>query len=93
MFHFLDQLVSNSVCLLFGAEQVVYNSFIRACLLKTAAAAGNTETEPDSKRAVKTKTMSYKGIKRSVELQSRNSLSFIVLIKHFKSPLDYLTKL
>ena len=34
MFHFIDQSVSNCVCLLFAAEQVVYSGSITACLMK-----------------------------------------------------------
>ncbi len=37
------QLVSDFVCLLFGAGQVTYSGFIGACLLKTAAENGVDE--------------------------------------------------
>ncbi len=30
MLHYVDQLVANFICQLFGAEQVVYSAFIRA---------------------------------------------------------------
>ncbi len=44
MFHYVHQLVANSVCLLFGAEQVVYGGFLRAVLLKTAACCSRNNT-------------------------------------------------
>lgn len=49
MFHFLHQLPSNCVSLLLGAQQAGDSGFIQAHLMKTATAAGNTDTECDRK--------------------------------------------
>ncbi len=45
MLHYVHQVVSNCVCLLFAAEQVMNSSFLRDFSLQTAAAAGNKVDE------------------------------------------------
>ncbi len=53
MLHYVHQLVTNCVCLLFGAEQVVYSGGFRAFSLITAACwkwcYRSSEGEPNSK--------------------------------------------
>ncbi len=46
MLHNVHQLVANCVCLLFGAEQVVYSGFMKAlCCKQLPAVAGNKADE------------------------------------------------
>ncbi len=52
MLHYLHQLVSNCVCLMFGAEQVVYDGFFRAFSLRTAAVKFSDSVRPNSKVSV-----------------------------------------
>ncbi len=74
MLHYVHQLVTDFVCLLFGAGQVVYSEFIKAFLFKTAARCKQlmraVRVNPNSKAAgCKTKTMSWQMLKRCAELR------------------------
>ncbi len=66
MLHYVHQLVSNCVCLLFGGEQGVYRGVLELLRWKhlpaAAAAAGN---DADEVTPCKTKTMSWKTPKHS----------------------------
>ncbi len=44
MLHYVHQLVSNCVCLLFAAEQIVYTGFLELLLWKQLRAATKNDT-------------------------------------------------
>ncbi len=43
MLHYVHQLVANIICLLFGAEQVVYSGFLDRFSLKQRYKSGETD--------------------------------------------------
>ncbi len=77
MLYYIHQLAANCVCLLVGAEQVVYREFIRAVLLQTA---GNTVSKSRFADWY-TKMMSFEKLKSCVEL--RGTAKLVMILCHY----------
>ncbi len=61
MDHYVHQLVANWVCLLFGAEQVVYSRFLELFYWKKLLAAAENDTDESSEsRRAKTMSSDYR---------------------------------
>ncbi len=77
MLHYVHQLVTNFVCMLFGAGQVVYIRLIRPYSLKIAACCSwnKVDTITVTLKGWKTKIMSYSRLKHPVKLRGTEDSS------------------